>query len=90
VEVDDDAPDGDARGARAGIRSAPGGGSGFGGSPGPSGGSSSGGPHGGAWWRVPEAPEESRQAQVESVPPVVPSKGQVGTVLGSLRLRRCL
>jgi hypothetical protein len=64
--VDDDAPDGDAGGTCAVVRSA------FGGSPGTSGGSCSDGLRSGGQRRVMKVPEESRQAWAESTPPIVP------------------
>jgi hypothetical protein len=67
--VDDDAPDGDARGTYASVRST------FGSGPGFSGGSGSGGPRGGGRRWVTKAPEEFHQVWAESTPPVVPLEG---------------
>jgi hypothetical protein len=75
VDVDDDAPDGDAGDARASVRSTSGGGSVSSGGPSSSGGSSPGGPLGGGRRKVMKASEESRQARAESAPPIVPSEG---------------
>jgi hypothetical protein len=75
VDVDDDAPDGDAGGTCVSVRSTSGGGSVSSGGPGSSGGSSPGSPLGGGRRKVMKAPEESRQARAESAPPIVPSKG---------------